>query len=293
MDLKNLEGTSTYAIEAVYYTYWHLIPEKYRILEKAESTYPEPKHGKKSKPLTYKDVEKEDKKEKEDDKTNEYAIYCDMLNNNKYFDMQPFYDPTGDFDNRLHYKLIGTDFPMRDKVWFVITYNFGNGLLNSSLTRRRFQSAYDTTPSGEKVRFDFINTDLDLSLIIYSNSLQAIFELQENIMIRQREKMCPNTVRSHRILGKFPVSIDTISSSINKLTRDKGTLCALTLNLKIDYPVIGNIVFNPTGVIKEFHTELDSVISVKDMPNMEPGSHVVMQRDIITEDSPTYDIYQE
>ena len=34
MDLKNLECTSTYAIEAVYREYWHLIPEKYRILEK-------------------------------------------------------------------------------------------------------------------------------------------------------------------------------------------------------------------------------------------------------------------
>lgn len=297
MDLKNLECTSTYAIEAVYREYWHLIPEKYRILEKAErndhGTYEKDEYDDKinkktkSKPLSYKDVEK-----KEDVET-DYDVYCRMLNNDQYFDLQPFFDPTGDFDNRLHYKITGADYPLRNKIWFVITYNFGNGLLNSSLTRRRFQSALDTTPGGEKVAFDFINVDMDLTLTIYSNSLQALFELQENIMVRQREKHCVNTVRNHSVLGKFPVSLDIISSSINKLPRDKGTICALTLNVKVDYPVIGNIR-GDGGIIKEFHMEIDSVIyndndktmSLKDKKG--PDQHAVLSRDIITEDTPEY-----
>lgn len=285
MDLKNLEGTSTYAIEAVYHAYWKMIPEKYRIPEKAEGKPLEINESKrKEKPLSYKDVEKKE------EVTSDYDIYLDLMNGNKYFDLQPFFDPTNDFDNRLHYKLIGTDFPMRNKPWFVITYNFNNGLLKSSLTRRKFQSAFDKTPGGEDVRFDFINTDMDLTLIIYSNSLQAIFELQENIIVKQREKLCVDTIRKHSVLGTFPVSLDIIDSSINKLPRDKSTICSLTLNVKIDYPIIGNVVFNP-DVIKEIHMELDSVTysdedGVIDLKKKKgPNQHVVLSRDIIDENT--------
>ena len=299
MDLKNFESTSTYAIQACYLEYWHSIPEKYRLLEKAQrndhGTYSvedyEDSHVTKKQrvtPLTYKETE-----ETEYEDADYYDHYCNMLNSGQWFDLLPFYDPQLDFDNRLHYKLAGIDYPDRQKPWFIITWNFGNGILKSSLTRRRFQTCADYTPSGEKVKFDFMNTEMDLTFAIYSNSMQGLFELQENILISKREK-CTVTTATHSILGNFPVSLDTIDSSLSKLPRDKGTLCVLTLNLKIDYPIIGNVQSAEGGIIKEFHLELDSKIytgdeksmKMKDETEIVPNTHEVLSRDVVTEDTP-------
>lgn len=287
MDLKNFESTSTYAIQACYLEYWKAIPERYRLLEKAQNfkeVNPDGEYKKpKSTPLTYKKVENTEYEEGED----RYEHYCNLLNSGKWFDLMPFYDPQLDFENRLHYKLANIDYPDRQKPWFIITWNFGNGILKSSLTRRRFQTCVDTTPSGEKVKFDFMNTDMDLTFAIYSNSLQGLFELQENILISKREKCTVNTL-SHSILGRFPVSLDTIDSSLTKLPRDKGTLCVLTLNLKIDYPIIGNVQSAEGSIIKEFHLELDSVADIKDYSDV--TAHEVISRDVITEETPDYEI---
>lgn len=298
MNLQNFESTSTYAIQACYLEYWKMIPERYRLLERAQD-FPEtvpieeaPKRKQKVKPLTYKEVEQ---KQYEEDGEDHYEHYCNMLNSGKWFDLLPFYDPQLDFENRLHYKLANIDYPDRQKPWFIITWNFGNGILKSSLTRRRFQSASDYTPAGDPVTFDFLNTDMDLTFAIYSNSIQALFELQENILINRREKCTVQTL-SHSVLGSFPVSLDTIDSSLSKLPRDKGTLCVLTLNLKIDYPIIGNVkIGEDLHVIKEIHLELDSrqfaigdeEISLhNDIYN--PGEHEVLSRDVITEETPDY-----
>lgn len=269
MDLKNFEATSTYAIEAVYRDYWFQIPEKYRLLEKAQRQPDET--PKKSSPLTYAGVEK-----KEQPTQSEYELYCDKLNDkNCYFDLQPFFDPQLDFENRLHYKLTSVNYPDRKGPWFIITWNCGNGLLKSTLTNRRFDTAQVETPSGDKVKFDFINSEMDLTLCFTSNTLQGLFELQEHIRIDRREKHVVNT-RKHSIIGEFPVSLDTIDAAISKLDRTKSTLCTLTLTLKIDYPVIGNVQTAETGIIKEIHAEIDEDGAGEDM-------RTVIARDIITE----------
>jgi len=284
VDLKNFESTSTYAIQACYLEYWRSIPERYRLMEKAQNfkeINPDEPKKPKVKPLSYKDVEHKEYEEGED----RYTHYCNMLNSGKWFDLSPFYDPALDFENRLHYKIANIDYPDRQKPWFIITWNFGNGILKSSLTRRRFQTASDYTPSGEKVTFDFMNTDMDLTFAIYSNSLQGLFELQENILISKREKCTVETL-SHSILGRFPVSLDTIDSSLSKLPRDKGTICVLTLNLKIDYPIIGNVRSDDGEIIKEFHLELDGVQDINDFSDV--TAHEVISRDIVTENTPDY-----
>ena len=61
-----------------------------------------------------------------------------------------------DFENRLHYKLVGVNYPDRKGPWFVITWNCGNGILKSDLTNRRFDTQQIITPGGDKVKFDFI-----------------------------------------------------------------------------------------------------------------------------------------
>ena len=290
MDLKNFETTTTYAIQAVYMEYWRAIPEKYRLLEKAQVQPKEEPFRPKSTPLSYKKVEKEAEEFKEE-RSDMYERYCEMMNSGKWFDLAPFYDPQLDFENRLHYKIAEIEYPDRQKPWFIITWNMGNGLLKSSLTRRRFQTCSDKTPGGEDVTFDFINTDMDLTFAIYSNSIQALLELQENIIISKREK-CTVTTATHSILGQFPVSLDTIDSSITKLPRDKGTLCVLNLSIKIDFPIIGNVRYVKEGIIKEIHTELDGVVSVEATRHVTPETdvtaHVVLARDIITEDTPDY-----
>lgn len=300
MDLKNFETTTTYAIEAVYNEYWRLIPERFRLPEKPQKLNEPEKKKKKESPLQIKDIDEKEQYEKRREENEEergeffYTHYCDLMNSGKRFDLQPFYDPQLDFENRLHYKITDIPFPIREKPWFVITWNMGNGALKSSLTRRRFESGRVVTPGGEEVKFDFINTDLDLTFAIYSNSLQALMELQENIIIGKREK-CTVDTNSHFILGSFPVSLDIIDSSVNKLPRDKGTLCTLTLNVKIDYPIIGNIRDARTGIIKEIHLELDAQNNREpeitdeftfSLGPQDPTEHEVLSRDIITEDTP-------
>lgn len=290
MDLKNFETTTTYAIQAVYTEYWNMIPEKYRLMEKVPTVKPPHQHHeispeKKTKPLSYKQVE-----ETEYEPSNPYEHYCEMLNSGKWFDIYPFYDPQLDFENRLHYKIAGIDYGDRKKPWFIITWNFGNGLLNSSLTRRRFQTCADKTPGGEEVTFDFINTDMDLTMAIYSNTMQGLVELQENIIVSQREKFTVNT-QVHSIIGSFPVSIDTIGSTLTKMTRDKSTLCNMTLNLKVDFPIIGNVKEAKSGIIKEIHTEYDSVytdLHADITPETDVTSHAVLARDVINEETPDY-----
>lgn len=294
MDLKNLETTSTYAIEALYREYWDIIPERYKLMERAQrpehGNYPEEyydelppsKRKQHTKPLSYADVEKQDDTKKYDYNTPEtdYYTYCQELKKDQFFNFYPFYDPELNFENRLHYKLVGVSYPERNFPWYVITWNCGNGILSSSLTRRRFDTTVIETPGGDKVKFDFINVDLDLTMAIYSNDMQALFELQENIIIGRREKYTIDT-RPHSIIGKFPVSVDTIGSTLSKMGRDKGTLCQMMLNLKVDYPVIGNVRnIGPTGIIKEIHLEVD-----KDGTGTGPGQ-VVLGRNIINEDNP-------
>lgn len=210
MDLNNLIGTSTFAIEAVYNDFWNLIPKKYRISE------------------------------------DDFMIK----------DMTPFYDPELTFDNRMHYKLTNVEYPKRATPWFVITWNTENGLIKSDLTQRRFQSALDTLPDGDRVRFNFINTDLNINFGIVSNTMTGIFELQENFILKKRNKMVVYT-KEHPILGSFPVSLDVIDSQQNKLSRDKGTICYLMVQCKIDYPIIGNVSKPNGGIIETINYQIN------------------------------------
>jgi len=294
MDLRNLETTTTYAIQAVYLEYWRLIPERYRLFEKAQPTAKpsQPTH----KPLSYKQVEQNGRppRPEQDADGVPYDKYCCMLNSGKWFDLEPFYDPQLDFETgRTHYKIAGINFPDRQHTWFIITWNMGQGLLNSSLTRRRFQSASTKDAAGNDVSFDFINTDLELNFAIYSNRLQGLMELQENIIVGKREKCTVETL-THSILGKFPVSLDTINSSVSKMPRSMGTLCTLNLNIRIDYPIIGNVKMSPTGIIKEIHTEIDGVADITALSDPHPEitgfTHEVLARDIINENTPDYRI---
>ena len=293
MNLKNLEGTSTYAIEAVYREYWNLIPEKYKLKERAyrqgpslfeeDEYFDAPEHVKPNRPgvtpLQYSDVDKLEKPlESTDNVENEYDNYvCHLNDTTKFFDVSPFYDPELNFENRLHMHLTNVDFPHRREPWFIITWNCNNGLLNSSLTRRRFQSNIVEAPNGKQYKFDFINTDMDLTMAVYSNTMQGLFELQENIIVGKREKCVVNTSK-HSILGQFPVSMDIINSSLTKLPKDKGTLCVMTLNVKIDFPVIGNVQQVYNGIIMEIHSEIDKIGSG-------PENVYVYSRDIIDENT--------
>lgn len=293
MDLKNLEGTSTYAIEAVYREYWNLIPEKYKLQERAQRNRPAnfeediyvnlPEHQKpRTKsvtPLQYSDTEKREKPLEGSERIEQdYDNYVAHLKDKKtFFDVTPFYDPELNFENRLHMHLTNVDFPSRREPWFIITWNTNSGLLNSSLTRRRFSTTTIQAPNDKFYKFDFINTDMDLTMAIYSNTMQGLFELQENIIVGKREKAVVNTAK-HSILGEFPVSMDIINSSLTKLPKDKGTLCVMNLNIKIDFPVIGNVQQVYNGIIKEIHTEIDKI-------GTGPENVYVYSRDIIDENT--------
>lgn len=270
MDFRNFETTTTYAIEAVYMEYFNMLPEKYRIkdpIEKKEEEIAETAVDKH--PLSYEDVEHLGKKS-----DGGYFITDD----DSPIDLTPFYDPELNFSDRLHYRLTNIDYPKRKNPWFLITWNCGKGLLKSSLTRRRFTTATCEDDDGNQFMFDFINTDLDITMAITSNTMQGLFEVQENIIIGKREKVTVDT-RPHTILGKFPVSLDVIDSDITKYARDKGTLCCLMLNIKVDYPVIGNLRSAKGGIIYKIKTEIDR-------PHGEgPDNHEVLARDIITPDS--------
>lgn len=290
MDLRNFETTTTYAIEAVYSEYWRMIPERFRLTERAQIQPKE--HHHKQGPLKYSDVEEQGMPKKEP--VDFYEEYCRVMNSGKRFDLMPFFDPQLDFENRLHYKLVDISFPEREKPWFIITWNFGQGILNSSLTRRRFQSAADETPAGDKVTFDFIDSDMNLNFAIYSNHLQALFELNENIIISQREKKCVET-NTHSILGKFPVALNKIEAGITKLPREKGTLCCMNLNVSIDYPIIGNVRDANTGIIKEFHLELDDNTYTEfsegfTLFEKDVSQHEVLSRDIVSENTPDFHV---
>ena len=227
MDLQNFEGTSTYAIEAVYQNLWQMIPDKYKL--------PKDDHN--------------------------------------VDDMSPFYDPELTFENRLHYKLTNIEFPKRANPWFIITWNTPEGIIKSSLTQRRFQTKVVKNKKGEKLQFKFINTELQINFGIVSNTLQGIYEMQENILLKKREKMYCFT-KEHSILGNFPVSLDIIDSTQNKLARDKGTLCYLMLNCKIDYPIIGNVVKYSGGIIEEIRSQIREDTNIIDQP-------LVISRDTI------------
>lgn len=208
MDLKNLENTSTYAIEAVYRKLWEMIPNKYRLPEDDE----------------------------------------------RIKDMAPFYDPELSFENRLHYKLTNVDYPKRANPWFVITWNAPEGILRTSLTQRRLKSAVVTNKAGERFKFKFQLVELYLTFGIASNSLQAVFELQENLIIHTRDKITCTT-KEHSVLGNFPVSMNVIDSNQVKLSRDKGTLCYLMMQVRVDYPIIG-LVEPVTGVIEHINSDV-------------------------------------
>ena len=271
MDLKNLETTSTYAIEAVYRYYYDFIPEKYRLKERNQLV--ETKDQSRT-VLTYEEVETVQPEQ-------EYVDYIKSLQDSElFFNFYPFYDPELNFDNRMHYKIVGVNYPTRNTPWFVITWNCGDGVLKSEISNRRFTTTTIETPSGEKVKCNVINGNMDLILCIYCNTMQGLFELQENILVGQREK-CTVETRKHSILGNFTVALNSINSRITKLPRDKGTIGSLTLDLKIDYPVIGKIIAASSGIIKEIHTEIDAAWA----PEQGPGHHEVLARDIVTDDS--------
>lgn len=254
MDLKNFEGTTTYAIEAVYREYWNLIPDKYKLMETAQlQEYKNTKHPLNKKDL-YKAGEEPDPIIQKNSDT-EYTKYVGCLQDDtKRFNLDPFFDPELTFENRLHYKLASIDYPKRSQPWFIITWNFGGGIINSSLTRRRFMTGRATTPQGEPVVFDFMNTELDITMCVTSNTLQALMELQEVIKIGKREK-CTVNAKNHSIIDTFPVSLDIIDGVINKISRQTGTLCTLTMVIKLQYPLINNIRINPAGQIQEIHTD--------------------------------------
>ena len=231
MDLKNLENTSTYAIQAVYNALWDMIPYKYRLPEDDE----------------------------------------------KIKDMSPFYDPELSFENRLHYKLSNVDYPKRANPWFVITWNAPEGILRQSLTQRRLKSARVTTKSGESYKFKFQLVELYLTFGIASNSLQAVFELQENLIIHTRDKLTCQT-KDHPILGRFPVSMNVIDSNQVKLPRDKGTLCYLMMQVRVDYPIIG-MIERADGVIEDIYSDINNDITQQNII-----------KDEIDENTPIWDI---
>ena len=217
MDLKNLENTSTYAIQAVYNKLWSMIPQKYRLPE-------------------------DDERIKE---------------------MSPFYDPELSFENRLHYKLTNVDYPKRATPWFVITWNAPEGILRTSLTQRRMQSAVVEDANGVRHKFKFQLVELYLTFGIASNSLQAVFELQENLIIHTRDKVTCMT-KPHSILGSFPVSMNVIDSNQVKLGRDKGTLCYLMMQVRVDYPIIG-LVEKADGVIETINSDINEDINFSEL----------------------------
>lgn len=206
MDLENLSGTSTLAIQAVYKTFWDMIPQKYKLSK----------------------------------------------NDNTVLDLEPFYSPQLTFENRLNYKLVKDSYPNRETPWFVITWNTDRGLLKSTLSSRRFQTAYFELPSGTKTHLKFINADMEMTLGIVSNSMTALFELQENILLKMREKMYVVS-EPHSVVGPITVALNIIDSDQTKLDRDKGTLCYLFVHVRIDFPVFGYRKDLSGGIIEEIN----------------------------------------
>lgn len=166
--------------------------------------------------------------------------------------LEPFYDPKLDFSNRAQYKLVKDSYPNRETPWFVITWNTDRGLLKSTLSSRRFQTAYFELPSGKRTHLKFINADMEITLGIVSNSMTALFELQENILLKMREKMYVMS-EPHSVVGPITVALDIIDSDQNKLDRDKGTLCYLFVHVRVDFPVFGYRKDLSGGIIEEIN----------------------------------------
>lgn len=269
MDLRDFETTSTYAIEAVYRDYYNLIPEKYRIKDKVVEEHTNPTNKTQKHPMSYRDVEKKGALS-----DSEY-FYSDDYESP--YDLEPFFDPELSFSDRLHYKLTNVDYPKRATPWFVLTWNCGKGILKSSLSSRRFQTATCKDDEGKPFHFKFMNVDMDITMCYTSNSMQALFELQENIIVGRRLKAVVYT-RPHTILGSFPVSIDVIDSDINKYSRDKGTLCNLMLSIKVDYPIIGMLEKQGLGVIETINKDIFKLDVI-------PENSIQESHDTITEDT--------
>lgn len=186
--------------------------------------------------------------------------------------IDPFYDPELTFENRTQYRLSKIEYPKRAKPWYIITWNSDAGLLKSTLTQRRFETA-TFEKDGKYYDADYINAELQVNFGVVSNSMSAIFEFQENYILKQREKQYIYTPKEHSILGSFPVSMDVLDSNQQKLSRDKGTIAYLFLQCKVDYPVIGNVrEVEPGRVIREIHNRVGSLNTMK------LGTH-----DVITE----------
>lgn len=170
-------------------------------------------------------------------------------------DMNPFYDPELNFDNRLHYKLSGVEYPKRATPWFVISWNTPKGVMKSDLSNRRFDTAVFNTKNGT-FRGKFLTTNCQILFAITSNSMTALYELQENFLLKYREKMTCETIHPHSALGKFPVSLNVLDSDINKHSRDKGTLCYLTIDSRIEYPIIGMVNRVDGGIIEKINSDI-------------------------------------
>ena len=202
-----------------------------------------------------------------------YKTFWDMIpqkyklskDDNTVLDLEPFYDPQLTFDNRLHYKLVKDSYPNRETPWFVITWNTDRGLLKSQLSNRRFQTASIELPSGTRTSLKFIDADMEITLGIVSNSMQALYELQENILLKMREKMYVMS-EPHSVVGPITVAFNIVDSDQNKLDRDKGTLCYLFVHVRVDFPVFGyrkdlsgGIIEEIRLLIKDFH---DNTLSI-------------------------------
>lgn len=195
-------------------------------------------------------------------------------------DLSPFYDPELTFDNRLHYKLTNIDYPKRSEPWFVITWNPEYGLIRSTLTQRRFQTAVFDTRYGKK-RGKVIRAELTVNFGIVCNTMQGLFELQENFILKERDKIVCHT-KPHSILGSFPVCLDVIDTTQSKLPRDRGTICYLFVNCRMDYPVIG-LVEDAVGVIEQIHSDIDGAVDIENF-DIDVGTNLV--KDVIVEDTP-------
>lgn len=225
MDLKNLESTSKYALEAVINKYWNLIPNDYKLPDKE----------------------------------------------NPGLFIEPFYDSTLTFDNRAQYKITKVGYEERRAPWLVLSWNTESGVQKSDLSNRRFETSFKFNGDGYD-KYKFTWGKIPLNIALYSNSLSCILEVQENILLKIRNKDYAETINEHSVLGKFPVQIETQESSLNKLdVGQKGSVCYLYLNVEVTYPIIG------------YSSEtwpIDTIISdIKDLDNNQ-----LIAEDIIIDD---------
>lgn len=199
-----------------------------------------------------------------------YKLFWDFIpqryklseNDDTVLNLEPFYDPKLTFENRLQYKLVKNSLPNRETPWFVITWNSDKGLLKSQLSSRRFKTAPIELPSGRRTSLKFIDADMELTLGIASNSMQALFALQENILLKMREKMYVIS-EPHSVVGPITVALNMIDSDQTKLDRDKGTLCYLFVKVRIDFPVFGYKKDISGGIIEEINLLIKNYQDIK------------------------------